>query len=703
MTLGADAVQFDDRTASALATPSYRLQAINANGESAFTATVTPPNLRPIEQWRFEYFGTTQNTGEAADEYVAGGDGLTNFVKYALGLEPRVPVRSFTTGSLPGRPRTEVNAESASLVYVRPVDRPDIRYGVRASSDLKAWTAVPDVSEGTADGMERRRATVPKAGLVAQSGHRLGTCRSGQRIRAGIPSPNHFAVAAGQPDPPEPLRRPSQGPRRKRLGRRDRTARRSDPSCRYQCRRRNRVRICGHQNNRETHGLRLHLRRNSRALEADSAKVKAVFLFGHIPIVHSGFYNVDGHRTRSMPADAFYGDMDGNWKDSDGDGVLDPSTLPSDVELEVGRVDLAAMPGNLTTNGPASFPSERELLRQYLHKDHEFRHARVPVPRRALIGDRFGRYDGEAFAAGGYRTFAAFFGATNIVKANADDGAPVEERWISLLGRNAYLWAFGSGGGNYTSLRALGTHPPYDSVVTTDLVSVDAKAVFTMVFGSKLVEWDTEDNIMRAVLATPTFGLACSWSGRPHLFYHHMGLGETIGYGIRLRLQPQPRCVRNPHRGPRPTQDHSLGGNFPWQHSDRLVQQTGPALSGIVQSPVGRREMERSERRSGSDRPNHHLDRYHGRRNVRALIRNLDNELTNLSRRIAGLHGTSQRQVLTNQLYGFNHTVVVCCESLCRDDFRWHRQGDCAGAVSLVSVFSEFDSQPKSNSNFAEP
>ena len=103
-----------------------------------------------------------------------------------------------------------------------------------------------------------------------------------------------------------------------------------------------------------------------------------------------------------------------------------------------------------------------------------------------------------------------------------------------MLGQNPYLWAFGSGGGTYTSIRALGTHPPYDSVVTTDLVSVDAKAIFTMMFGSLLCEWDAEDNIMRAVLATPNYGLACSWSGRPHLFYHHMGLGETIGSGIRL-------------------------------------------------------------------------------------------------------------------------------------------------------------------------
>src|SRR5579872_23180 len=39
---------------------------------------------------------------------------------------------------------------------------------------------------------------------------------------------------------------------------------------------------------------------------------------------------------------------------------------------------------------------------------------------------------------------------------------------------------------------------------------------------------------MRAVLATSSYGLTCGWSGRPHWFLHHMALGETIGYGVRL-------------------------------------------------------------------------------------------------------------------------------------------------------------------------
>src|SRR5260370_15984441 len=50
----------------------------------------------------------------------------------------------------------------------------------------------------------------------------------------------------------------------------------------------------------------------------------------------------------SMPADAYYADVDGNWQGA-------PSFLPSDVELMVGRIDLANMPGN---SAPIPWPSE---------------------------------------------------------------------------------------------------------------------------------------------------------------------------------------------------------------------------------------------------------------------------------------------------------------------------------------------------------
>src|SRR5256886_15604664 len=91
---------------------------------------------------------------------------------------------------------------------------------------------------------------------------------------------------------------------------------------------------------------------------ADAASVKAVFLFGHVPVPYSGDFAADFHMPAhqgAWPADVYYGDMNGTWTDyavNDsgaqssrnwnvrGDGKFDQSYPPSAVELEVGRVDL---------------------------------------------------------------------------------------------------------------------------------------------------------------------------------------------------------------------------------------------------------------------------------------------------------------------------------------------------------------------------
>jgi len=256
---------------------------------------------------------------------------------------------------------------------------------------------------------------------------------------------------------------------------------------------------------------------------ADPANVKAVFLFGHVPILRSGSLNIDGHQARPLPADGFYGDMDGAWNN--------PSYLPSDVELMVGRVDLFNMPGN---GSPSPWPSEQEMLRNYLNKDHNWRHKILTVQKQALLGNRFGDFNGEAFAASGFRAFEPLVGAGTVVIANEQTAAPPEQRWSSMLGSGNYLWGYGCGGGSYTSMSYMGTHGANLDLWSTDIVGLDAKAVFVMMFGSWLGEWDSTDNLMRSVLATPTMGLTCSWSGRPHWYYHHMGLGEPIGYSARV-------------------------------------------------------------------------------------------------------------------------------------------------------------------------
>ena len=272
------------------------------------------------------------------------------------------------------------------------------------------------------------------------------------------------------------------------------------------------------------------------------ANVQAVFLLGHLPIVMSGdATNPDGHFIRPVPSDGYYGEVNGDWGNATFDGahwVYQKNIFPADVALEVGRVDFADM-GDVAS--AAGGLSEVDLLRNYLTKDHAFRMAQRVPERRALIGDAFGEYywsgdpaRAEPFSANAYRTFAPLFGDRIMVDDNYHGDGSRASNWSHDLVDGSYLWAFGCGGGGDSgdSMASLG----FDSgpITSTDFASRGMKAEFYLVFGSFVVDWSRPNNLMRATLAARDYGLACSWGGRPFLYYHAMGLGETVGYGLRI-------------------------------------------------------------------------------------------------------------------------------------------------------------------------
>lgn len=266
---------------------------------------------------------------------------------------------------------------------------------------------------------------------------------------------------------------------------------------------------------------------------SDPTQTRSLILFGHVPVPYSGNLNPDGHPEHrgAWPSDSYYADMDGVWTDTTvntvsagrvenrnipGDGKFDQSGIPSDLELEVGRIDLANLPSASPT------PSEIDLLRQYLNRDHAFRVRTgnyASIPRRGLIADNFGYFGGEAFAASGWRNFTACFGSTT--------GATVEQPWFPTLENDAYLLAYGCGGGSYVSAGGIGG--------TGDFANRRCLSVFNLIFGSYFGDWDVADSFLRAPLAgrADSLGLVSVWAGRPHWHLYHMALGETVGYAAR--------------------------------------------------------------------------------------------------------------------------------------------------------------------------
>lgn len=260
-----------------------------------------------------------------------------------------------------------------------------------------------------------------------------------------------------------------------------------------------------------------------QAYQQAPAITNTVFLLGHVPVPYSGNLGPDGHSNHigAWACDGYYADVDGVWPDvsvnnttsSDprnhnvpADGKFDPSTFPSALELQVGRVDFHNLP---------AFPlDEIELLRRYLQKDFAWRLKQFTVRQRAAIEDNFQSYS-EGFAQNGWKNFAPLVGADSVRYRDWD-----------YLKQEDYLWAYGCGGGWYQGASGIAE--------TQSLVDDTLKAVFALTFGSYFGDWDSPDNLLRAVLAAPGTVLSNAWAGRPNWMLHHLGLGHTLGYATRV-------------------------------------------------------------------------------------------------------------------------------------------------------------------------
>ncbi len=265
-------------------------------------------------------------------------------------------------------------------------------------------------------------------------------------------------------------------------------------------------------------------------------KISTVFLLGRVAVPYSGDLYPDAHAEHrgAWPADIYYGYIYGDQfftdhsvnavvqnqreanKNVPGDGKFDITTLGGiNAELAVGRVDLYDMPAfHDTTQGIL----EVELLRNYLNKNHNYRSKQINILNKGIIDDNFSAsaYLELSFSSSGWRNFSSLLGYENVRAAD----------WFTTLSTESALWAYGCGGGRYDAAGGIGN--------TAQFASTPVNSVFTMLFGSYFGDWDNRNNFLRAPLASSPAALTCSWTGRPHWYYHHMGTNYPIGYSARL-------------------------------------------------------------------------------------------------------------------------------------------------------------------------
>ena len=149
---------FVDTAVSTNSLPEYYVvTGLNAFGdESGYSAQVA---ATPAALWRQEWFGTTANTGSAADTADPAGDGILNLLKRAFNLNPLL---AETTGI----PFGTLNGGVFTLTYQQSLAATDLNFLVESSPDLVNWTTthVTDVVVSSNGGTAIHNASIPVAG-----------------------------------------------------------------------------------------------------------------------------------------------------------------------------------------------------------------------------------------------------------------------------------------------------------------------------------------------------------------------------------------------------------------------------------------------------------------------------------------------------------------------------------------------------------
>lgn len=261
-----------------------------------------------------------------------------------------------------------------------------------------------------------------------------------------------------------------------------------------------------------------------------------VILLGHVTVPYSGSAAEDGHTAAggshlgAWPADVWYGDVDGDWGDTNSNPSLDPflrnvagdfkwdRNVASNLTFEasVGRIDF----DNLPAFGPYASPPttnrhdlEVKLLRRYLAKDHAYRQGDY------VFDPSVRFYDSANYAITVFnqmrieaaRVAATFFGH----ELNPSSFSDAFRR--STTSRVPALWAFhGSYGHLHQVMATFGNVRSVEDLAPQNCVGDFA---FGILSGSWFGDWELpyddigsfNNGLLRSCLAQPTNGLAVMW------------------------------------------------------------------------------------------------------------------------------------------------------------------------------------------------
>lgn len=292
-----------------------------------------------------------------------------------------------------------------------------------------------------------------------------------------------------------------------------------------------------------------------------------IYVLGHVPIPRSGQSAFDGHlgvpgtpsdHRGAWTADSFYGSLDDNlWIDQQtkyhsydpklenlpGDEKWDNDFLPRTLEIPVGRVDFSGLYSfgladylDLASSDPWTL--EVELTRQYIKKNHRYRHGQTPVKNRISYFNGLGFLPGRNGEHQATNLGASLYGLEEghaVAKRPLYENVPVMFGYHEMNGSPVGIQL------GWEHKRSVNTYSHF----TWDLIHQqnEPPVLFYLMYGSWFGDWNlTNENWLRAVLATPNYGLVSVYYPR---FWklQKMALGTPFAVAI-----PEMGDLTDPYR-----------------------------------------------------------------------------------------------------------------------------------------------------------
>lgn len=263
--------------------------------------------------------------------------------------------------------------------------------------------------------------------------------------------------------------------------------------------------------------------------------LSSFFIMGDVPVPFSGSnIGPDGHsETRgAWMSDSYYADLDGTWTDVSanttsatfsrhhnipGDGKFDHNTIPSEVELEFGRIHFE--------NLPVFTETREELYTRYLQKNIRYRKGLAEAN-----NDYFLHHNNAAFPASMHVGLHLLDGTAPADKKFTQTDNPIV---LDILPFDSY---------HYTSINGFGAPGGFSingRINGNDFINDSLEANIVTLSASFIGNWGFDNNLLNVACASKSTTIMANW-GLMVLPVHYLYSGKTYGFCLKQGLNQSP-------------------------------------------------------------------------------------------------------------------------------------------------------------------